>query len=225
MDAIFLDIDGTLWDSTHTVAKAWNKVLETKQDINLRVTPERLKQLFGKPLAEIAAALFPEFPKDQQLKLIDDCCKHEHEMLEREPGIIFEGVPETIRILSEQYPICIVSNCEAGYIELVTDKLNITHCITDFECPGYSSLSKGENILRVMKRNNFSKIVYVGDTQGDYEACLYAKVPFIYCRYGFGTPKDCNISIEKFGDLLNLDFSSNSSPMTNHFADWSWKKE
>ena len=33
MDAIFLDIDGTLWDSTHTVAKAWNQVLETKEEI------------------------------------------------------------------------------------------------------------------------------------------------------------------------------------------------
>ncbi|MBR5578148.1 MAG: HAD family hydrolase [Lachnospiraceae bacterium] len=208
MDAIFLDIDGTLWDSTYTVAKAWNKVLETKPNLDLRVTPERLKQLFGKPLAEIAANLFPDFPKEMQLQLIDDCCKNEHELLEQEPGIIFEGVVETIRSLSCKYPVCIVSNCEAGYIELVTKMLGITDCITDFECPGYSGLSKGENILRVMERNHYKKVVYVGDTQGDYEACLHADVPFIYCKYGFGTPKDCDISIEKFGDLLNLDFFS-----------------
>ena len=208
MDAIFLDIDGTLWDSTYTVAKAWNKVLATKSEIDFKVTPDGLKKLFGKPLPEIAAALFPEFEKEKQLQLIDDCCQNEHELLEQEPGIIFDGVVETIRILSKKYPICIVSNCEAGYIELVTKKLGITDCITDFECPGYSGLSKGENIRRVMERNQFSRIVYVGDTQGDYEACLYANVPFIYCKYGFGNPKNCDISIEKFGDLLNLDFFS-----------------
>ena len=58
MDAIFLDIDGTLWDSTHIVADAWNEVLEKKPEIDLVVTPDLLKTLFGKPLSEIAAAIF-----------------------------------------------------------------------------------------------------------------------------------------------------------------------
>ena len=34
MNAIFLDIDGTLWDSTHIVADAWNEVLEKKPSKN-----------------------------------------------------------------------------------------------------------------------------------------------------------------------------------------------
>ena len=39
MDAIFLDIDGTLWDSTYTVAEAWNEVLEKKPELNLVTLP------------------------------------------------------------------------------------------------------------------------------------------------------------------------------------------
>ena len=204
MDSIFLDIDGTLWDSTHSVARAWNEVLEKKPELNITVTPDFLKTLFGKPLSDIAAAIFPDYDKETQTKLIDECCEREHEFLETNPGIVFDGVVETIRDLSKKYPICIVSNCEAGYIELVMDKLGIKDCITDFECPGYSGLTKGDNIKLVMERNNYKDIVYVGDTQGDYEATRIAQVPFVYCKYGFGKPEGYEYSVEKFSELLDL---------------------
>lgn len=204
MDAIFLDIDGTLWDSTYTVAEAWNEVLEKKPEINLVITSDLLKTLFGRPLPEIASAIFEEYDKETQIKLIDECCEKEHEFLDAKPGIIFEGVVETIRELAKKYPVCIVSNCEAGYIELVMDKLGIKDCITDFECPGYSGLAKGDNIKLVMDRNNYKDIVYVGDTQGDFEATRKAGVPFVFCKYGFGKPEGYEYSVEKFSELLNL---------------------
>ena len=81
MDAIFLDIDGTLWDSTHIVADAWNEVLEKKPEIDLVVTPDLLKTLFGKPLSEIAATIFKEYDKETQVTLINECCEKEHEFL------------------------------------------------------------------------------------------------------------------------------------------------
>lgn len=204
MDAIFLDIDGTLWDSTYTVSEAWSKVLGTKPEIQADVSPQRLKTLFGKPLYEIAAVIFSEYDTQTQHRLIDECCEHEHELLEEKPGIVFEGVAETIRKLSKKYSVCIVSNCEAGYIELVMDKLNIKDCITDFECPGYSGLDKGSNIQLVMERNDFKDVVYVGDTQGDYEATRKAGVPFVYCKYGFGEPEGYEYAVEKFSELLKI---------------------
>ena len=204
MDAIFLDIDGTLWDSTHIVSEAWNEVLSPKPEINFVVTPELLKTLFGKPLSEIAAAIFKDFPKEKQTELIDECCEREHEVLAVKSGIIFDGVVDTIKELAKKYPVCIVSNCEAGYIELVCDKLGIKDYIKDGECPGYSGLGKGDNIKLVMERNGFKDIVYVGDTQGDYEATRIAGVPFVYCKYGFGNPEGYEYSIEKFSELLEL---------------------
>ena len=102
MDAIFLDIDGTLWDSTHIVADAWNEVLEKKPEIDLHITSDLLKTLFGKPLPEIAAAIFKDFDKETQLKLIDECCENEHKYLDTRPGIIFEGVVETIKELAQK---------------------------------------------------------------------------------------------------------------------------
>ena len=204
MDAIFLDIDGTLWDSTPIVSNAWNTVLANKPEIDLVVTPELLKSLFGRPLPEIASVIFADLSKEDQLTIIDECCKKEHEFLNATPGTIFEGVVETIKELSKKYPVCIVSNCEAGYIELVTEKLGIKDCITDSECPGYSGLGKGDNIKLVMERNNYKDIVYVGDTQGDYEATRKAGVPFVYCKYGFGESEKYEYCIDKFSELLTL---------------------
>ncbi len=204
MDALILDIDGTLWDSTAIVAQSWNQVLDTHTEVAFRATPEKLKNLFGRTLYEIAAIIFPELTTSEQQKLIGKCCESEHEYLSRCPGIIFEGVVETIKKLAKQYKVCIVSNCEAGYIELVMKALGIDEDITDYECPGYTGRGKGYNIKLVMERNGFASAIYVGDTQGDLAACRQASLPFVYCKYGFGQPLEWDFAIDRFEELLEL---------------------
>jgi phosphoglycolate phosphatase len=204
MDAILLDIDGTLWDSTEVVTAAWKDILKDRPEIDVEITPQRLKGLFGKPVPEIAAILFPALSEAEQRQLIDECCRSEHDFLLETPGKIFDGVVDTIRELAKRYKVCIVSNCEAGYIELVMDALKIRPFITDFECPGYTGLSKGENCRLVMERNHFTGGVYVGDTQGDADACAQAGIPFVFCKYGFGNVDRYDYAIDRFSDLLSL---------------------
>lgn len=204
MDAILLDIDGTLWDSTAMVAKVWNQVLDSKAEVAFRATSEKLKGLFGRTLYEIASIIFPELDETAQRELIDECCEKEHEYLRSHPGTVFEGVVETIKELAARYKVCIVSNCEAGYVELVMESLGITEYITDFECPGYTGKGKGYNCRLVMARNGFRSAIYVGDTQGDLEACRFAGLPFVYCKYGFGEPEEWDYAVEQFGELLEL---------------------
>lgn len=204
MDCIILDIDGTLWDTTPMVAEAWNRVLEKREDVAFRASSEKLKALFGRPLSVIASMIFPEFSKEEQTVLIDLCCEEEHRTLEETPGQVFEGVVETIRELSGHTKVCIVSNCQAGYIELTMKALGIEKYITDFECPGYTGLSKGENCKLVMERNGFTSAVYVGDTQGDCEAAAFAGIPFVFCEYGFGQTEHYDFKISKFSQLLTL---------------------
>lgn len=204
MDCIILDIDGTLWDTTPVVAKAWGEALKDRTDIAWRPTADNLKQLFGRPMWAIAAAAFPELSSEEQMELMNRCCESEEQALEKMPGNVFEGVVETIKKLSEKYPVCIVSNCQAGYIELTMRALDIENYITDFECPGYSGLPKGENCKLVMERNGFTSAVYVGDTQGDADAAAFAGIPFVFCEYGFGNADHCDYSIRKFPELLEL---------------------
>ena len=204
MDCIILDIDGTLWDTTPIVADAWNVILKDRTDVAWRASADKLKQLFGRPLPVIASMVFTELTEAEQLVLIDACCEEEHHALEKTPGHIFEGVVETIKKLSEKYKVCIVSNCQSGYIELTMKALGIEEYITDFECPGDSGLPKGENCKLVMERNDFNSGVYVGDTQGDCEASAFAGLPFVFCEYGFGNPERYDYKISKFSELLDL---------------------
>lgn len=204
-DSILLDIDGTLWNSTPIVAEAWNEVLASREDVPGTLTAHRLTQLFGRTLNTIADILFPFLEQEERYTLIRACCEREHEYLRAsEEEILYPGAADTIRALSENYKLFIVSNCQAGYIELFLEKTGLGPCITDFECPGYTGLGKGENIRLVVERNHLKNPVYVGDTRGDQEAAVSAKVPFCYAAYGFGEAEQPDYTIQKFSDLLTI---------------------
>ena len=114
-DGIILDIDGTLWDSTPIVAKAWNEVIAQRKDVPVRLTPKQLTGLFGRTLEVIADMVFPFLEKEDRYTLINACCDREHELLyECNDDILYPGVADTIRSLSAKVPLFIVSNCQSG---------------------------------------------------------------------------------------------------------------
>lgn len=206
-DSIILDVDGTIWNTTPIVAKAWNKAIDKLFPQVAPVTADILKGQFGKTMDVIGQNLFGGLEPEEQKKLLDQCCVEEQLALEQnEEDITYEGVVETIRALAANLPLFIVSNCQAGYIELVIKKLGIEDYITDFECFGNNGLTKDKNIKLVVERNKLKNPVYVGDTQGDLEACKLAGVPFIWAEYGFGKVQSDEISgrIKSFTNLLHI---------------------
>ena len=206
-DSIILDVDGTIWDTTPIVAKAWNKAIDKLFPQVAQVTADILKGQFGKTMDVIGQNLFGCLEPEEQKKLLDLCCVEEQLALEQnEEDITYEGVVETIRALAANLPLFIVSNCQTGYIELVIKKLGIEDYITDFECFGNNGLTKDKNIKLVVERNKLKNPVYVGDTQGDLEACNLAGVPFIWAEYGFGKVCENDIAgkVKRFPDLAEL---------------------
>ena len=175
-DAVLLDVDGTLWDSTALVAEAWMKALK-EDGIDRKVTAEQLKKLFGKPMDVIADLLLPELDKETRYRALRHCMDREEKVLEEnKKDISYPGVKETIRKLAGKVPVCIVSNCQSGYIELVCGKLGITDVIADKECYGDTGLYKADNIKKLVERNGYRAPVYVGDIAGDLEAAREAGV-------------------------------------------------
>ncbi len=207
-DGIILDIDGTIWDSTEIVARAWNRAVKSSGIHRTEpISSELLKTQFGKPMNVIADNIFVGESEESKHRMMEHCCRYEHEELTADPcDIFFPGVVETIRDLSERVPFFIVSNCQTGYIELVCDKAGIMNCITDYECFGNTGNGKADNIRELVKRNGLVNPVYVGDTDGDLEACEQAGVPFIFASYGFGSidEKDAAAVISSFRDMKGL---------------------
>ena len=206
-DGLILDVDGTIWNTTGIVAEAWNKTIDTFFPQVPHVNAEILKGQFGKTMDVIADNLFGVLSAEDKKILMEKCCIYEQKaLLDNTKNITYEGVIETLKKLSSIIPIFIVSNCQSGYIELVIEKNKITPLIKDFECFGNTGKSKAENIKLVACRNGLKSPVYVGDTQGDYEACKEAGVPFIWAAYGFGKPEDNNYyaKLDSFTQLESL---------------------
>lgn len=206
MEGIIFDVDGTLWDSTEEVAIAWNQALREKSQVNLVLTSEILKKEFGKPLVEIVEDLFPELSKEEQDCIAGHLFCYENERMETAPCKVYDRMEETIQKLSQKYKIFIVSNCQGGYIEAFLKNTGMGEYITDHLCPGDTGVFKADNIRLIMGRNGIKSAVYVGDTQGDANACKEAGIPMIYASYGFGQVEEPQAVIRSIDELLTMDF-------------------
>ena len=190
LDSLIFDIDGTLWDSRALVAEGYNIQLRREGYDHLCVDAEVLRPLFGKTMADIADVIFQEVPVPERYALMERCMNTENRYLaENECRIGYEGVKETLEILSRDYRLFIVSNAQCGYPELCMEKLGIGHLIEGHLCYGDTGTEKGDTILELMRRHNIPSAAYIGDTQGDFEATVVADVPFIWAAYGFGSPE------------------------------------
>ena len=206
MDSIIFDVDGTIWDSTQSVADSWNKAIREHSDLDLTLDPVSLSRVFGKTMTEIADALFPALDTEARMKLLDACYAEENRYLEDHPGLLYDGVAGTIRNLSLRYPLYIVSNCQCGYIEVMLKTSGLAPYIKDHLCFGETLRPKGETIRMLMEKNGLKSPVYVGDTQGDADACKAAGIPFIFAEYGFGDVPDAATRIQRFSDLEKICF-------------------
>ena len=204
MDGIIFDVDGTLWDSTEVVSRAWTRYLREEEGMDILITADRLKSLFGRLLSDIAKDLFPDADEAEQERLIEGCEEEEHRTLLVEPVAMFPGMEQVIRTLSERLPLFIVSNCEAGYIEVFLEATGTEAFFQGHLCPGDTGLAKAGNIRRIAEEFGLKTPCYVGDTKGDYEACLEAGVEFIHAAYGFGKVPEAEKSIRRPEDLLDL---------------------
>ncbi|MBR3232137.1 MAG: HAD family hydrolase, partial [Lachnospiraceae bacterium] len=136
MDAVIFDVDGTLWDSRREVADAWRLVTSVHRLPYTHITPERLKDEFGKPMIEIARSLFPDLSENELLPLCKELCDFEVEYLKTHFPNVYSGVRELFLALTERnIPLFIVSNCQAGYIEDLLMTNDLEDFVKDHLCP------------------------------------------------------------------------------------------
>lgn len=187
---ILFDLDGTLWDSSKEVAEAWVIASKEFPAMEHPVTTEVIQSVMGKPSDEIADIIFAEFPRDERMKLLDYCFEVENRYIREHGGQLFEGLEEMLAALKQKYHLYIVSNCQIGYIEAFLEYYGLGGYFDDFESFGATGRQKGENIRLVVERNHLERAVYVGDTQMDYDSAIYAGLPFIHARTGYGTVRE-----------------------------------
>ena len=204
-ETLIFDIDGTLWDSRQLVAEGYNIQLEKEGLQHLAVTAEDLRPLFGKVMTEIADTILASIDPSERYDLMERCMKTENDYLfANECKIGYPKVKETLEALSKKYRLFIVSNSQCGYPELCIEKLGLTDYIEGHMCFGDTGTSKGQTILTLIRKHNIGSCIYIGDTQGDLEACKEAGIPFIFCAYGLGQAESWDAKIDSIEELLTM---------------------
>lgn len=203
-DGLIFDLDGTLWDSTQTIAEAWNAASAQFDFVDLTLTQEDIRGIAGMPYDAIYQKLFPGLSQEQRQQLQQTAARLELQYLQERGGELYPHLQEMLELLQSTYKLFIVSNCQSGYIETFLQHFDLQAYFTDIACYGDQRLPKSENIRAVVQRHHLQRPVYIGDTQGDYSASEQAGVPFILARYGFGTVEARVPGIASLAELQEL---------------------
>lgn len=202
-DGVIFDLDGTLWDSTQSVAESWRATLSGRYNAAHLPSVEDVKGIMGLPFAEIARRLFAEFGEARE-EVCRVCIGEENDYLRTHGARIYDGVARMLESLCKSRPLFIVSNCLPGYIESFLDVSGLGACFTAFECAGSTGLTKAGNIRLIAQRYGLKVPVYVGDTVMDEDSAAQAGCAFIHAGYGFGSARAPLAVINASGELPGL---------------------
>ena len=156
---ILFDLDGTLWDSAQAVVDSWNEIIETLPDFHKLITNEDMCQLMGKTMDDIAYTYFNTVSKERALEILQICMDHENAYIEQHGGVLFPGLEEVLKELSEKYDLFIVSNCQLGYIEAFLSYHKLGKYFKDTECYGRTKRCKGDSIAILLGRQDLEQAV------------------------------------------------------------------
>lgn len=201
-DGLIFDLDGTLWDTCASCAVAWNRALARRGFGFREISAEDVRNVTGLPHADCIRAVFAGLPEEQIAALIQDTMEEDNRVVARLGGVLYPGVEEGLPRLAQRYPLFIVSNCQAGYIEAFLRWTGWGAFFRDFECWGNTGQPKPVNTARVMERNALSAPLFIGDTEGDSRAARSCGLRFAHAGYGFGRCDDFDLAVGSFPELV-----------------------
>ncbi len=205
IDSILFDLDGTLWDSTHTVVNAWNEVFE-QLGVEKRISADELLGAMGLQWPQIVKLYFEGFEEEILAQIKTRIDKNELIHIRKYGANPMPKMLDVIHSLREKYRLFIVSNCQEGYVDAFLNVFDLWDSFEGFICAESTGLSKGENNKMLIEKYKLKAPVYVGDTSGDFESAKFAGIPFIYAQYGFGEiEKEENENIKKISCLKELE--------------------
>lgn len=202
VDSVLFDLDGTLWDAVPVIFRVIQDLFREYSSVPAAdTTLDDVYAYMGLQTWDIMKLCFPGVEDVVVQQIMDDYCSRLHPYLKRGGAVLYDGVEETLRTLSGQYRLFLVSNCDAEYLEGFWELFHLKSYFSGWICAGGTGRPKDENIRIVQKQYGLQHPVYVGDTNKDREAAEKTQVPFIHAAYGFGKTVSATYRISKITEL------------------------
>jgi len=197
---IIFDLDGTLWNTTATTLEAAREISK-KYDELKEITLSQVQSGMGLSEKENAQNYMPYLEEDKgiyYLRMIDSLNR---EKIASKGATIYDGVKDTIKDLSKNYSLGIVTNSWDDYARTFLKLSKLEEYFTDYIGAASYGISKGEAIKRIIEKNGNEKSIYVGDIEKDMIAANEAGATFIHAKYGFGPNVECKYHILDIKDV------------------------
>jgi phosphoglycolate phosphatase len=204
VDSLVFDLDGTLWDTCSSCALAWNLVAQRHAIAFREIVASDVRRVVGKPHDRCIRETFLGVSEAELRVLIEETVIEDNRMVARHGGELFAGVHAGLVQLASDYPLFIVSNCQAGYIDVFLAQSGLATLFRDVECWGNTGRSKPENLRDLIGRNRLARPWFVGDALSDLEAARACGVPFVFAAYGFGELRATDIPVLRLREFMDL---------------------
>lgn len=201
VNLLIFDFDGTLCLSDEAILKVLKKAF-FENNIDIEINKDKIINNAGKPVEQFYKSILG--PKYSHLwKELSD--KYDSAIPQFET--VIPGVKETLKTLRDRnYNLALYSNCAVEYFSSIFHFLKIKDYFNYTECVGENNLTKTELVGKIISKFPNSKSAIMGDRIHDIEAAKENNILSVGALYGYGKnePKEANITINKFSDLLDI---------------------
>jgi phosphoglycolate phosphatase-like HAD superfamily hydrolase/uridine kinase len=209
VNLIIFDMDGTILPSLPPTYESIKRAFK-KLGWPVNFTPEEINQFFGIPIASIKGGLY-EFitPPNSHLSIpeVREKVRDEYEGVFRDMAQPYPGVKETLATLRKRgYKLAQYTNASTRYFNIVMSTLGIREYYDYLECIEDNNLTKPGLIRKIQEHFGGLAAAVVGDRFHDIEAARETGALSIGALYGYGDdePKQADLTINKFSDLLTI---------------------
>jgi len=202
---VLLDLDGTIIDSKPGILSSMKSALNENGITGVDETS--MAKTIGLPLKDMIAKLQPGIGDEQVGRIIASYRKHYNES-----GVynctLFDGIDKTLRELSKEYDLYIVTFKLQAMAEKAVAHLNIGRYFLEIRGidSDQSKKTKAMLIKELIedKGLDYSKTIMVGDRREDITSAGANNVKAIGVSYGYGTVEELNEAVTVVGCAADL---------------------
>jgi phosphoglycolate phosphatase len=220
-EAVIFDVDGTLFQTEKVALPAFKRTFEALKQKGLYdgdiPSEDKMTSVFGMTIPALWETLLPDASMDVRDQANELFAHEELSMLENGDGELYPGVKETLQCLKDEgYKIFTASNGEKRYVATVIEAQGLRDYFTRLYSAGeYKTEKKEELVALLLKQENISRAVMIGDRKSDITAGRANNLHTVGCDFGFakdGELQDAHDVIETFDDLRTCLKQANPMP-------------